>query len=200
LPERPSFNRLRGALRCAPTSKHRLGAWAYSPPPPKTSQCRAHVRPCCARGDRREQCGHRRRKPLRSPAWLDGLRPDVRASSQPSAPRCTGTSDLVHRAVPQHADATWAKCARKAAIFRVTRHTAFPQRKPDGRESRRRSGQVCPCCAEGGCHRHQCRRRCQRARPPNPERAAVSARVANTRYIWASERPSRRRVHARCLP
>src|ERR1019366_3400040 len=51
------------------------------------------VRSRCAGGAHHDQYGHRRRRPLQSPAWLDGPRPDVRASSQPSAPRCAGTPD-----------------------------------------------------------------------------------------------------------
>ena len=75
-----------------------------------------HVGPRCAGGDHRDQCGHPRRKPFQSPAWLDGLRPDVRASSRRRAPRCGGNPGLIGRAKLPRRGATWAKCARRAAI------------------------------------------------------------------------------------
>jgi len=52
-------------------------------------------------------------------AWYRNRNRDSIATVGPIFALCVGTLGLVERAVPPRQDATWAKCARRAAMSRI---------------------------------------------------------------------------------
>src|ERR1039457_3274060 len=102
------------------------------------------------------------RRPLQSQTWLDGLRPDVRANSRPSAPRSRTDARLVERAVPPCLSATWAKRARMVA--------RSPARRESGTNERRHSPRHIGPHRAGGT-------RCGTMRPPVPTCAPGAKRL-----------------------
>src|ERR1017187_4021244 len=102
------------------------------------------------------------RRPLQSQTWLDGLRPDVRASSRPSAPRWRTDARLVERAVPPCLSATRAKRARMVA--------RSPARRESGTNERRHSPRHIGPHRAGGT-------RCGTMRPPVPTCAPGAKRL-----------------------